>query len=533
MKNLIKMLLVGATSLSIVVNVQAQSDPTLKYLEDNFPKLTELFKSELSEYPAHYIFAVDVSGSMNKYQLMVDSALTPFFRALPDKDRVDVIPFGTEAMTSVLGLSGVIDDNVKNTLCNNIKTLYTNPSYTREFKAHTDVPAGVDGIAKVMQTNREYKVNVVVIITDFRNDQKGFGERKITSEDLQKMNSAIKAATGDVYTRFIALQLPVDINKPGYCLNQLSESVFSFDGYKLEIASADNDEKVIQQWFNQLKREIMVTKLKAIVHDANKSNPVKMEVERDIDGNVKANIAWEPTKLYPTIKIDSTTASAEGFTFENNEESFKQTTEKNIEVELGRLVHDNYGFHYYNEGETLNLGLSLPTPYDDELTALETVKPIPETSIESPGWVFTFFLTLRTTIIILILLILYIIGVMKAIARNRKLCFKANVTFYDANGNQIDDMVRIPKQSPSTVMTFGKGGSPRCKVDGADWQFVVKKKKGNPLLVFQKPCFVWSCTSKYVASGKSRSGKLTDSVRVKCGTSAQDITHGVRIKLTN
>jgi hypothetical protein len=374
-------------------------------------------------------------------------------------------------------------------------------------------------------------VNIIVIITDFRNDQKGAGECKINDSDLKKMQSAIKSATGDVYSRFIALQLPVDTTKPGYCLDQLSDYVFSFGDHSLEVASASNDTKVIQQWFEQLKREIMVTKLRAIVHDANKAAPVKMDIEKDIDGNVVAKINWTPSKMYPKIKINQTTCSGDDFVFENNTENFTETNNSVIEVELGQIRHKSYGFHDFDA--TLNLGLTLPTDYDNELEMLEAVKPIPETSVTSPGVVFTFFLSFKTTLILLILIILYIIGVINAIVRNRKLCFKANVTFYDNYGNQIDDTVRIPKQPSSAVMTFGKGGSPRCRVDDADWQFVVKKKNGSPFLLFVKPHFEWQQTSGYVAMGKSRRGKITDSARLKCGSSASEQTHSVKIKLTN
>ena len=527
-----KKLLIGLLFLAVSVGAKAQSESPLAYLNKTFPKLTELFKEELNEYNAHYIFAVDVSGSMHKYEKTVADALTPFFKALPNADRVHVIPFGSEAKISELGLSGQIDDGVKRSLCDNIKTLYTTYYKQKgEFIKYTDIPNAIDGVSRVMQNNRDYKVNIVIVITDFKNDQKGLGECKIKEEYLQKMHSAIKAATGDAYTRFIALQLPVDTNAKGYCVNQLSEKVFSFDDHTLEVVQVQQDQNMIKQWFEQLKREIMVTKLRAIVHDANKAAPVNMEIEKDIDGNVVAKINWTPSKLYPKIKIDNTTCSGDSFVFENKSENFVETDSPEINVELGQIRHQSYGFHDFED--VLNLGLTLPTDYDNELEMLEAVKPIPETSVTSPGWVFTFFLSFKTTVIILILIILYIIGVINAIIRNGKLCFKATVTFYDHLGNQIDDVVRIQKQAPSAVMTFGRGGSPRCKVDDAEWQFVVQKKKGNPFLLFVKPHFEWVQRAGYVAMGKSRSGKLTDSVRLKCGVSASEQTHSVRIKLTN
>lgn len=509
---------------------QAQGDNSpMSYLKNEFPDLTTLFEEELSKYNAHYIFAVDVSGSMKKYEQTVANALTPFFKALPDGDRVHIIPFGTDAKTSVLGYAGVIDQGVKNTLCTNIKTLYTNGSYTRDFVQYTDIHNAVDGISNVIQSNRNYKVNVVVIITDFRNDQKGKGERKFNDAELAEMKEAISAATGDVYTRFIALRLPVEQSKPGYCLDQLSEKVFSFNDNSLEIAPIDNDQSVIKQWFEQLEREIMVTKLKAIVHNANKNTPISLKTTKDIDGNVVANIEWTPSKLYPKIKIDSTFVDCPDFRFINNTENFTVTSKSPISVELGQIKHKSWGFHTFDGN--IHLGLQLPTEYDDELARLSVKKPIPETVVEEKGTVFTFILTLRTTLIILAIIILYIIGVIRAIIRNRKLCFQANVTLFDKNGTQIGDLIRIPKQSPSAKLAFGKGGTGHCKVDDAAWQFTVSKKNGNPFLLFVKPRFVWKKTGGYVVSGKKQQGTLTDSLRVSCGNGPSDITHSMRIKL--
>lgn len=512
--------------------VKAQSNSAMEYLQKTYPKLTELFSDELSSYPAHYIFAVDVSGTMQQYSGVVAEALTPFFRALPNKDRVDVIPFGTEAKTGMLGYSGVIDDGVKNTLCNKICNLYTDPNYTEEFRRHTNVKAAVDGVTNSIKNNQEYKVNIVVILTDFRNDVPGDNECKLKQEELSSMQKSLQAQVGDTYTRFIALELPVNKNAKGYCLPQLQESVFSFGGRSLETTSIDNNSNMIKQWFDQLRRDIMTTKLKAIVHDANRNSPVDLKVERDIDGWVKAKITWKPSKLYPKIKISSTTMSGGGFYFENNKESFITTDKPTVEVELGQVKHENWGLRTLDAD--INLGLTFPVPYDDELAKLEAEKPIPSTTQAGEGLIFTFFLPFWLTITLIILLILYIIGVFKAVARNRKYCFSARVTIFDNMGNQIGNMIRVPTQKSNARVTFGRAGSPSSlNISDAAWQLTIEKKNGNPFLVFAKPCFVWRKSSGYVVSGKNQSGKLTsgNTLNVSCGSSRTAITHRIRIRV--
>lgn len=513
---------------------KAGASNPLAYLEQTFPKLTDLYRGELSKYPAHYIFVVDVSGTMSKYEPDVLAALRPFFEALPDGDRVDVIPFGSSALDGMLQYQGVINSEVKATLCNNLSSFYNDPSYPAGFKSYTYVDAAVNSVANVMKKNRDYKINIVVMLTDFWNENPE--SRLFTDEELSAMHDAVAAASNNIYTRTIALQIPINPKATGNVLPQLRESVFQDMERGLEIVPLGQSGDMIRQWFDQLRREIMVDKLRAIICTANKMNPVRMDIKTNIDGKTTAEIHWTPNKLYPMMKIDSTYVGQQGFYFVNKKENFQTTRDSVIGVDpelmLGQLKHESFFFHHIQD--SLHLGIDLPTDYDDELIALGVKKPLPATTQAVDKWVFTFFLPFWLFATICILILLYIIGVINAIRRNSKLCFKGNVTVYDAQGNQIDDVRRVSKQASSAVLTFGDGGSPNCRVDDAEWAFVVQKKNGNPFLVFAKPCFVWSKKKGYVASGKAQSGKFGPDgptmIRVKCGASRSEETHSVKIQ---
>lgn len=516
---------------------KAGASNPLAYLEQTFPKLTDLYRGELSKYPAHYIFAVDVSGTMVQYSGVVTQSLSAFFQALPDGDRVDVIPFGTSALPGMMSYSGTINAQVRADLCNNIGRLYNDPSYPDGFKGYTDMVQAIDAVSSTIQKNRDYKVNIIVVLTDFRNDIKGPAptERPLTAAEISGLNERLGAATHNMFVRSVALELPVDKSKSGYCLKQLKNEVFPQEGSGLEIVPMTSP-SAIGQWFDQLKREIMVIKLRAVIDIANKMNPVRMDIKTNIDGKTTAEIHWTPNKLYPMMKIDSTYVGQQGFYFVNKKENFQTTRDSVIGVDpelmLGQLKHESFFFHHIQD--SLHLGIDLPTDYDDELIALGVKKPLPATTQAVDKWVFTFFLPFWLFATICILILLYIIGVINAIRRNSKLCFKGNVTVYDAQGNQIDDVRRVSKQASSAVLTFGDGGSPNCRVDDAEWAFVVQKKNGNPFLVFAKPCFVWSKKKGYVASGKAQSGKFGPDgptmIRVKCGASRSEETHSVKIQ---
>lgn len=507
----------------------------LAYLEQTYPQLTDLYREELSKYPAHYIFAVDVSGTMNQYSGVVTQALRPFFDALPDNDRVDVIPFGTEALPNMLSYCGVINPAVKGALTQNISNLYTDPSYQQGFKGYTDIPKAVNAIAKVIQNNRDYKVNVIVLLTDFRNDVKGDSpsERKLRAQEIEDLNTAIGAATNNIYTRSIALELPVNKSMPGYCLPQLKELVFPTENGGMEIVPLTNPGVMIGQWFEQLKRDIMVTKLKAVIDNANRMNPIELKTETSTDGNVSAEIHWTPNKLYPTMQIDSTYMDGDQFYFVNNKEAFTETTEPDLKLDLGKIKHQSYGLHHL--ADSINLGLLLPTPYDDELASLGVKKPLPNTKKEESRLLFTFFLPFWLTALLAALLLLYILLIIKAIKRNASEQFRGTVDIYDKVGRQIGNTVMVKCKGKTFLV--GDSGTNGCQVNGAAWTVSVEKTTYSPLLVFKKPNFLWKAKKGFAKSGKPQRGYLgrygngKKLVNIECGSSYDAITHSITIRL--
>ena len=504
---------------------------SLAYLENNFPKLTEMYRKELSKYPAHYVFAIDVSGTMDKYEADVLGSLRPFFEALPDKDRVDVIPFGEGALSNMLQYSGIIDAGVKSTLISNLGNFYHDPNYPDGFKRYTYVDAAVEAITKSLSTNRDYKVNIVVILTDFWNENPQ--SRLFTDEELESMHDAFDAASNGVYTRAIALSLPVN-PKAKNVLPQLKEKVFCDAERGLEIVPMGQNSNMIRQWFDQLKREIMVDKLRAVISSENRVNNAVLKVDIDIDGNTTAEIHWTPTKLYPSMKIDSTYLAEQGWYFKNNKEAYVNTRDSVIGVdpklELGKIVNDSYFFHHLQD--SLHMGIYLPTEYDDELKNLNIRKPIPATTRAVDEWIFTFFLPFWLCVAIIILLIIYIIGIFKAIGRNNEYKLGGKVTV-SADGEPLDGFPA--KVAPCTTLNIGAQGTGRMKVAEANWNIVINKVNGNIFAsYFCKPHFEWHATRGYAADGaRSISGELDHGsiLAVRAGKNRNEIENAIKMQV--
>ncbi len=516
---------------------------SLAYLKKTFPKLTNLYSSELSNCHTHYIFAVDVSGSMVKYNEIVTPALQAFAQSLPSGEQVSIIPFGTDAKENTPGLCTKIQgDAQKQVLSTSLSTLYVNDGYSPEFRHNTDVRKAIEAVNKAILNNQEVQMNVVVIITDFLNDLPEIGEKKLMSEDLEKLNHDFNNVTDNTYTRVVAMQLPKAGTGVGLCLDQLQESVFCNTSItrKFDVIQAIKDQAAISHWFEQLSREIMTEKLKAVIQLDNERNlRPSLKTKMDIDGNTIAEIHWTPNKLYRQIKIEATkTDPGSDYVFNNNEKVWQVTQDTAlVDLNLGKLVHKNYGLRKFNEN--LNIGLSLPTDYDEELKRLSIDKPLQATSDNQSGWLFTFILPFWLTVAILVLLILYIILVIKAFFRNSSERFIGTVDFSDSRGRDIGDTITV-KVNPSRTLLIGESGNSGCDLSGASWTIKVIKKKPSALLFWKRPSFEWSAKDGFVRDGRNkkrgelgRYGKSNTKSRIdiECGPDSDHITHNVKIRI--
>lgn len=515
--------------------IYSQTQSSLNYLENTFPKLTNLFRDDIDNCHAHYIFAIDVSGSMDVHESTMVPLLKNFIQALPNGDKVTIIPFGTDTKDP-MGFSGTISDEMKKTLCDNMSQLYHNPNYDQLFRDHTNIYKAVKKISNTVKTNSEYKVNILIPFTDFLNNipkvpPHKFNKRKLTSEELLDMQNDLKIAIQGSYVRAIAVELSdgkVD-NKTQkeYCLTQMRDSVFNVTENGLEIIRTGNSKQAIEQWFEQLRREILLVKLQAIVNEANKAGRVNMQTDIDIDGNVKAKIHWNPVKLYNTIKIDSSFIHQQDFSFINNKDNHGCPTDTFIVVNLGQIKHRENGFQLLKD--SINIGISLPTEFDDELNKLGIEKPISGSVSPAEKLIFTFFLPLWLTILLILLIISYIILFFRALIINSKDKMQGKITVSDEYGAEI----LSKKFGPCENIHIGKAAE--IRVDDAEWTLQIEKVKPSPFLLFLKPYYRWFASKGYVGTKIATEGKIDSQknmlAKVKCGANKRNITHNVSIRL--
>lgn len=537
LRKVVTMLLFAATAS---VSCLATPFDPLEYLRSNYPKLTNEYEDELLNFPVHYIFAVDVSGTMVKYSAQVDSALVPFIQALPDNDYVTFIRFGTTAKDNEAGYNSKISSASKATLISNIHHLYTNTNDDKAFRQHTDIFKAIKGISDVEKRRQEAKQNVVIIITDFRNEDASGVEQRFTSDQLEQMNRMMESANFGKEARNVALKLNVDESKPGYCLDQLRESVFPTEGKPaLQIVPVGNDPGTINSWFEQLRRDIMVNKLKAIIDIENRAIDIDFSQSVSIDGDVKTQIHWKPTRLYRHMKIDSSKVAEpnnSGFRLKVNGDEIGEKKELEFESELGQLKHSGFGFlGFHHMTDSLQLGVDMPTDFDDELKKLDVIKPISTPKQMVDRWIFTLPIPFWLAATIVALLIIYILLVLNQIKKNASHmgCFKGEIKIRDFDG--YSDTVSSRIMTYTQPVVIGKNGAGKLKVADAEWSISLRKKTCSVFIPFGDPELVFKVDKGFASTPSHKNGvdgfKCSGTLTVTCGPKKSEQTHKVVIRV--
>lgn len=530
-------ILAALASLLLVNSMKsaAQSDP-LSYLKSQCPQLTEMYQSELENCHAHYVFAVDVSGSMLKYEANVLPALTSFVKALPVGDKVTLIPFAHDANDNKIGFDVDITRDSRLTMVQMLPALYPHGAETKDAQyKDTDIYKAQQAIVRSIQQNSQYEVNIIIFITDMMHCPEKNIDRQFNGEETKDMETLLRSAKNNAENRVFTLQLPKSGNPVGYVLPSLDKMYHDIWG--VNIVSVDvpaNAADAIGQWFDKQKNRIMFTKLQSIIIKENKANPIVARTDIDIDGNVTAEVHWTATKLYPKITLDSTyVENGSKFKLKCNKDfiSYSAVGEMNADkLEIGKIKHSKVGFH--KMADTLHFDVKLPVPYQNEIDKLLEGRPGPVANATEfkTNLVWTFLLPLWLTITLIFLLILYLLLVIKAAGRNSKVLFNGKIKAFDLDGEEVFSK---PKDRLKKFV-IGKGGTDGLSVSGP-WTVDVKKVSPSPFAFWKKPYFSWKQVSGYacLAGSQNNSGRIDDThtvITLNCGAKKGELTHKVKIE---
>ncbi len=464
----ILVILTLALSASLLLAQQQSFDA----LKADYPQLMNKFGKELEGQRADYIFAIDVSGTMNKYQSTVVPALEEFFKSLQEGDYVSIIKFGGEA-TNEVGSAGKIGPETITNLINYAKQVYNKP--TTEFEKekyfrYTDLDNMLQYLATDMKQIDRSKLKFVFIITDFIHDPSSARKGKEDWDGIAK-RFATEQSGNDVFV--FALQLPGtgrDLEK----VRNVFPKSFSFNHVPITSGTALSD------WFTQRKNAILLDKFYALI--MHKIQPVNFSIEPslDIDGNLNLGILWKSNPVYDRISIDEVSTSAKGFDF--NSKLPVSTANENDSFAAGKFNHQKTSIFTPSfkkiKGDII-ANASFDVPYEAELSKLGFEAPRFQGTTPIDEWVFCYPLPLWLCFLIIALIIIYIVLVIRAIHKNNSDSYRINGRFDVMYSGEA--VTEKKKAQNLNMVDFGKGAG-FLSVPEANWQIKIDVKRHNPFL---------------------------------------------------
>ena len=463
-------------------------------LEKDYPLLMQQVGHVLQGQRANYIFAIDVSGTMNQYEHIVVPAMSQFVASLSEGDNISFIRFGTKAKVSLGGLSE-IDQTALNDLQNYVQRLYERDP---ELFANTDLYALLTQISQEMRFQKN-NLTFVFVLTDFVNDPAP-GHPTLTKEICFQLRQQLEARAVDHHIYMYALQLPVGKSNQLSLFRQAIPSSFHFETFSIATQTA------LKSWFDRKKSEILLDKFKAIIGSQLQAIEVSSAVTVDIDGHLQLDASWYANSLLKDVQIDS-------LFLQDEEDSFDLSLDVPLPCivdsvwnkPVGQIKHHSWGFHPLNG--KLGMCYSFPTQFDDELKKLEIQKPTYRSEATIERTLFTAWLPLWLFLSISGCILLYLLMVLGAFVRNRR-------SMYKINGAVLVNY--LSKQMAKKMVCDKQSFSVGCQ--GAD--FLITSNGCNwKITFFQQTVSSWKPWKKPIIRIRLDMGKLmrTTSGRYRCG----------------
>jgi hypothetical protein len=452
---------------------------SMQALGKDFPLLTGAFGKELEEEKADYIFAVDVSGTMQRYQSIVVPALQEFFRSLEDGDYVSLIKFGGAARSELSGY-GTIRPQTRNNLIDYAPRLYdypSNPTDKQLYYNYTDLSAMMDFLADDMKQISRNRLKFVFILTDFVHDP---SPQRRGNENWPVIARRLEMEQSENDICMFALQLPG--KDSGRDFDKVRGTIpRSFDFEYQQIT----DGQALSEWFRKKKNEILLDKLSALVHRKMEDVAFAASAHVTIDGETRLDVSWKPNELFAALSVDTVLPGRSGFRFDSRLPQVVDLPEKTLDA--GVLAYHKQSFPFYHFfHDTLQVAASLVAPWQNELLRLGIEKRQITAGAPVERGIFTFLLPFWLTMLILALLILYILLVIRAAGRNGKDENKISGTFtvsYDG-----EELLKSRVYKAVEKVTIGNGGTD-LPVSHADcnWRLEYYCKTYSPFRCFKKP----------------------------------------------
>lgn len=456
-----------------------------------YPQLMEIYGKKLEAQHAHYIFAVDISSSMQPYESVVKKNFKAFIAAIPDGDQITLIRMAREDYTDFVGLFKCITltPETRKSLIN----VLDSPQFT--FLKDGNPQNGSDGytmsqkILESLNTVGSAELTFIYLFTDFEywTSKHHYNKKR---ENWDKLESLLSE---DRKISLCKYGLELNFNDPRLKQQAIFKDELDKIFGKIDYQAVSSAE-VLSQWFAHTISNVMATKMSSMVQKDWTSFRDSLNPTIKIEGNkVLLQSRTLSTPLATGLKA-TVESPVKWFQPEANATTYQPF---GTEIELGTVNNTERsiwpGF-LKQEKTDIRLKLSLNSPVEEEIKKLLTIsredqdKAIGftyEATLEMPAyrlwnsyiplWIWV---TVACILSIIVISILYTVFLLKV-----KRFWSITVIEKNTEGKTR----RMNGDTEKLPYSIGRNGT--LTVRGANWLLVIRSQKHNPLLFWKKSGF--------------------------------------------
>lgn len=471
-----------------ITHTFAQSeDLATDKIKKEFPLLTARYGNQFVGQKAHYIFAVDVSSSMSRYQEIVIENLQKFVDALPDGDQITVIRMADENYTDYVNMFKCItlDSRVRQSFYSSIN------GGGFQFLEDGDPRNGSDGfttarlILDAINTVGSNELTFIYLLTDFEywTHANHYDKNK---EDWKSLLNKVPESYRNGMCKFgIELDSGIELHNEAIFKNEM-DGIFGPITYQPVSSAA-----VLSQWFGHLIASTMASKLNVSLKKEWKDLFDSIKVESYIEGGRMIAKAKLKGKNSNPPLVDSLSIS-----LASSEQMINPVKGGKVgfgdEICIGQVDIKKRFFPGYVSigGDSAKLNVRFYSKYEDEISKLQNVcHESPEDtgvglwernySLDSEAAkAWGSFIPLWAW-----LLIGFVLLVILASFIYQYLVLKTNhkwlVRVQEKGRN-------FPSPQPDFMAPFSIGNQGEFKINGCTWSISINGKRYNPLLFWKK-----------------------------------------------
>ncbi len=455
-------------------------------LKKEYPMLMKRYGSRLESRTAHYIFAIDISSSMQEYESVVRQSLVTFVKAVPDGDQITLIAMSDENNTKYVNSIKCITINPK--LRQSIVQTITSPQF--RFLRTGDKNDGSDGysmtrkVLEAMNVVNSSDLTFVYLLTDFE-----YWTHKNKFDKTQEDWSGLKSLLSDKHKGMMC-KYGIELNSSKV---SHSEAIFKpeLDNIfgPLDYQQA-NSAVILAQWFGHIINDIRAHKINAMLKADWKEYLDSISVSLQQNGcDLNAVINTPKNDLVSGATV--TLANGGGKYLEPAKEVLANECDDNVwRASVGRYKTESTWYPSYlkEDASDARLIVSFASPYAEEIFKLQglcqektgapdAVRFNQEYSVNTPAAkVWNSIAPLWVWIVIVALALLLIVSIVLKYIQKPHKRYTNFVVARKAAGRS--------KQYPGDTRTFpySLGTDGELVIPGATWKLRFTTKRYNPIL---------------------------------------------------